>query len=63
MAGRTKQARQGLGARLREIRKDARFSGREFATLAGRHPPKITRLGRGARIGVPPGVARPYPCG
>ncbi len=43
------QARQGLGARLREIRKDARLSGRGLAALAGWHPSTVTRIELGKR--------------
>ncbi|MGJ6968781.1 helix-turn-helix domain-containing protein [Streptosporangium sp. G11] len=49
MSGHVQQARQGLGARLREIRKDARLSGRALATLAGWHPSKVTRIELGVR--------------
>jgi transcriptional regulator with XRE-family HTH domain len=41
------QAREALGARLREIRKDARHTGRALAALAGWHPAKITKIEHG----------------
>ncbi|MEV7011528.1 helix-turn-helix transcriptional regulator [Streptosporangium sp. NPDC051022] len=49
MSGQVEQTRQGLGTRLREIRKDARLSGRELAALAGWHPSKVTRVELGTR--------------
>lgn len=49
MSGQVQQARQGLGARLREIRRDARLSGRELAALAAWHPSKVTRVELGTR--------------
>jgi transcriptional regulator with XRE-family HTH domain len=44
------QARQALGARLREIRKDAGLTGRAFATAAGWHFTKVSKLENGARV-------------
>lgn len=49
MSGQVQQARQGVGARLREIRRDARLSGRELAALAAWHPSKVTRIELGTR--------------
>ncbi|WP_280453683.1 helix-turn-helix domain-containing protein [Nocardia brasiliensis] len=43
------RARQALGARLRELRKDARLNGREFSKAAGWHWSKTSRLERGER--------------
>jgi transcriptional regulator with XRE-family HTH domain len=42
------QARQALGARLREIRVAARLTGRDLANLMGRHSSKISRIEHGA---------------
>jgi transcriptional regulator with XRE-family HTH domain len=41
------QAREALGARLREIRKDARLSGRQLAALTGWHFTKVSKLENG----------------
>jgi transcriptional regulator with XRE-family HTH domain len=41
------QARQALGLRLREIRRDASLSARDLAALMGRHPSKISRIEHG----------------
>ncbi|WP_225728047.1 MULTISPECIES: helix-turn-helix transcriptional regulator [unclassified Nocardia] len=41
------QARQVLGARLRELRKDARLDGRRFSTAAGWHWSKTSRIEHG----------------
>ncbi len=41
------QAREALGTRLREIRRDAGLSGRELATLAGWHFTKVSKLENG----------------
>ncbi|MET8872929.1 helix-turn-helix transcriptional regulator [Nocardia sp. NPDC004604] len=38
------QARAALGARLRELRRDARLSGRDLATACDWHPSKVSRL-------------------
>ncbi|GHE42047.1 transcriptional regulator [Streptosporangium violaceochromogenes] len=49
VSGHLQQARQGVGARLKEIRKDAGLSGRALAVMAGWHPSKVTRVERGTR--------------
>jgi transcriptional regulator with XRE-family HTH domain len=41
------QAREALGARLREIRSDAGLSGRQLAALAGWHFTKVSKLENG----------------
>ncbi|WP_043738089.1 helix-turn-helix domain-containing protein [Nocardia asiatica] len=41
------QARAALGARLRELRRDARLSGKELAAACGWHPAKVSRLEHG----------------
>ena len=41
------QAREALGARLREIRRDAGLSGRQLAALAGWHFTKVSKLENG----------------
>jgi transcriptional regulator with XRE-family HTH domain len=38
------QAREALGYRLRDIRKDAGLTGRELATLAGWHSSKVSKI-------------------
>ncbi|MGW4662142.1 helix-turn-helix domain-containing protein [Streptosporangium sandarakinum] len=38
------QAREALGARLRELRRDAELSGRDLAERAGWQPPKVSKL-------------------
>ena len=43
------QARQALGARLREIRKDADLNGRALAALAGWHFTKISKIEHGTQ--------------
>jgi len=43
------QAREALGARLREIRKDARLSGRALASAVGWHYTKVSKLENGDR--------------
>ena len=43
------QAREALGARLREIRKDANLTGRALAVLTGWHFTKVSKLENGAR--------------
>jgi transcriptional regulator with XRE-family HTH domain len=53
MPGDVEQARQALGARLREIRVDARLNGRQLAGLAGWHFTKISRLEHGVRLPSP----------
>jgi transcriptional regulator with XRE-family HTH domain len=44
------QALQALGARLREIRKDAGLTGRAFAAATGWHFTKVSKLENGARV-------------
>jgi transcriptional regulator with XRE-family HTH domain len=44
-----RQAREALGARLREIRKDAGLTGRALAGLAGWHFTKVSKLEHGAQ--------------
>jgi transcriptional regulator with XRE-family HTH domain len=43
------QARRALGTRLREIREDAGLTGRAFASAAGWHYTKVSKLENGAR--------------
>jgi transcriptional regulator with XRE-family HTH domain len=43
------QARQALGARLREVRKDAGLTGRALATAAAWHFTKVSKIENGAR--------------
>lgn len=43
------QARQALGARLREIRNDADLTGRALAAVAGWHFTKVSKIENGAR--------------
>ena len=43
------QAREALGARLREMRKDARLSGRALASALGWHYTKVSKLENGDR--------------
>jgi transcriptional regulator with XRE-family HTH domain len=40
-------AREALGIRLRDLRKDARLSGREFAALTGWHFTKVSKIEHG----------------
>jgi transcriptional regulator with XRE-family HTH domain len=47
VANEVEQARQLLGDRLRDIRKDARVSGRELGTLTGWHFTKISKIEHG----------------
>ncbi|MEV8517450.1 helix-turn-helix transcriptional regulator [Dactylosporangium sp. NPDC051484] len=47
LAGPSQHARQALGARLREIRKDANLSGRALAARCGWHFSKISKLEHG----------------
>jgi len=54
MSAQAQQAREALGARLREIRLDAGLSARAFARLAGWHFTKISKLEHGIR---PPSTA------
>jgi transcriptional regulator with XRE-family HTH domain len=44
-----RQARQALGARLREIRNDADLTGRALAAVAGWHFTKVSKIENGAR--------------
>lgn len=44
-----KQAREALGVRLREIRKDAGFTGRALAGLVGCHFTKVSRIENGGQ--------------
>ena len=44
-----RQAREALGARLREMRKDARLSGRAVASALGWHYTKVSKLENGDR--------------
>jgi transcriptional regulator with XRE-family HTH domain len=43
------QAREAFGARLREMRKDARLSGRALASALGWHFTKVSKIENGAR--------------
>jgi transcriptional regulator with XRE-family HTH domain len=54
MSAQAQQAREALGARLREIRLDAGLSARALAGLAGWHFTKISKLEHGTR---PPSTA------
>jgi transcriptional regulator with XRE-family HTH domain len=45
----TKQAREALGARLREIRQDARLTGRALASCCGWHFTKVSKLEHGTQ--------------
>ena len=47
MANEVEQARQILGGRLRDIRKDARVSGRQLGSLTGWHFTKISKIEHG----------------
>jgi transcriptional regulator with XRE-family HTH domain len=49
LAASVQQARQALGARLREIRKEAGLTGRAFAAVAAWHFTKVSKLENGAR--------------
>ncbi|GAA4193013.1 helix-turn-helix transcriptional regulator [Streptosporangium oxazolinicum] len=44
MTGNANQAREALGARLRDLRKDAELTGRELASLAGWQSSKISKI-------------------
>jgi transcriptional regulator with XRE-family HTH domain len=44
-----KEAQQALGARLREIRKDAGFSGRTLATATGQHFTRVSKIEHGVQ--------------
>lgn len=49
MHGSVQQAREALGARLREIRKDADLTARQVAASTGWHFTKVSKLEHGAR--------------
>ena len=49
MPDQPRQAREALGARLREIRLDARLTARALAQLAGWHYTKVSKLEHGTR--------------
>ncbi|HSW66083.1 MAG TPA: helix-turn-helix transcriptional regulator [Bacillota bacterium] len=49
MTGPSQQAKQALGARLREIRRDANLSGRALAALCGWHFTKVSKLEHGTQ--------------
>lgn len=49
MSASVEQARKALGARLRDIRKDAGLTARAFASAAGWHYTKVSKLENGAR--------------
>lgn len=49
MTAPVKQAREALGARLREIRRDADLTGRALASALGWHFTKVSRLENGTR--------------
>jgi transcriptional regulator with XRE-family HTH domain len=54
VSGQAQQAREALGARLRELRLDAGLSARALAELAGWHFTKVSKLEHGTR---PPSTA------
>ena len=47
MTSTVQAAREALGLRLRDLRKDARLSGREFAALTGWHFTKVSKIEHG----------------
>ena len=47
MTGTVQAAREALGIRLRDLRKDARLSGRELAALTGWHFTKVSKVEHG----------------
>lgn len=47
MSSQAQQAREEFGARLRELRKDARLTGRALADLAGWRLPKVSKIEHG----------------
>jgi transcriptional regulator with XRE-family HTH domain len=49
VSSQAKQAREALGTRLRELRKDAGLTGRALAALAGWQLSKVSRLEHGQR--------------
>lgn len=53
MSGQSQQAREALGARLREIRLDAGLTARALAKLAGWHFTKVSKLEHGTRRPAP----------
>jgi transcriptional regulator with XRE-family HTH domain len=44
------EAREALGHRLRDIRKDAKLTGKELATLAGWHSSKVSKIEYGKQV-------------
>ncbi|MBF6062482.1 helix-turn-helix transcriptional regulator [Nocardia terpenica] len=44
MSGDVHEAREALGARMRDIRKDAGLSGTQLARMAGWHPSKVSKI-------------------
>jgi transcriptional regulator with XRE-family HTH domain len=44
------EAREALGHRLRDIRKDAELTGKELATLAGWHSSKVSKIEYGKQV-------------
>jgi transcriptional regulator with XRE-family HTH domain len=53
VANEVEQARQLLGDRLRDIRKDARFSGRQLGALTGWHFTKVSKIEHGRTMPSP----------
>ncbi|HWN00774.1 MAG TPA: Scr1 family TA system antitoxin-like transcriptional regulator, partial [Streptosporangiaceae bacterium] len=49
MTSDAQRAKEAFGSRLREIRQDAGFTGRQFAELTGFHFTKISRVEHGAQ--------------
>jgi transcriptional regulator with XRE-family HTH domain len=49
MASAAQRAREAFGSRLREIRRDAGFTGRQLADLTGFHFTKVSRVEHGAQ--------------
>lgn len=47
MSNQAQQAREAFGARLRDLRKDARLTGRALADLTGWHLSKISKIEHG----------------
>ncbi len=56
MTASVQQARQALGARLREIRKDADLTGRALAAAAAWHFTKVSKIENGARTPSEPDI-------
>ena len=50
MTNEVQQSREALGYRLRDIRKDARMSGRQLAALSGWHFTKISKIEHGSSM-------------